>query len=595
MFDINVTPAIDLSKLVNDLVPALEDLTNRATGLLGPDTVIEDNFNTVSAFDALSLIPQDLVFNTESPETFFEDFNSEGDPSRLPGIVDALTGLIEDAWNNLTDLFNFNQTVENSNQRDNAGNYWSPRNIGTLSNFTLNDYVGRSDLHDRLQFQVGQAGDFRLRLTGLSADADVVLQNAQGKNLAWSLRRGSANEEIVGRLAAGTYYVWIYSGSYASRSINGDTNYTLSMSLGTNPSPNPNPSPSDWFSQNLKDAGLIQLTRQLAADGNLSRQDMLSIFRNAQDNNSIDGNEVNDLRTIVNNGSRFNMAEHVRFLSRQVAEGATVNMGASQFESNLVGRWLLGTVPPSGKFNNVTLSHEPVNGSLFGSAGSARIGDIDQGGLGDCSFLAALGATFGAQSNDGGNQRSSVVDNMIINNGDNTYTFKFFAGNSAQYVTVDNRLAKNNGQVFGARATDALWAPLTEKAYAQWREWREGGHGYELIGNGDIIERPLGFVTGKSVSYTPINSVTFDQLRSSLQTGKSISTGVMNAKDTNMFVNSHAYSVTNAYTSGSEQRVVVRNPWGVDGRSTAQGNPNDGFLDISFAQFKNNFFGVAVA
>ncbi len=47
---------------------------------------------------------------------------------------------------------------------------------------------------------------------------------------------------------------------------------------------------------------------------------MLSIFRNAQDNNSIDGNEVNDLRTIVNNGSRFNMAEHVRFLSRQVTE-----------------------------------------------------------------------------------------------------------------------------------------------------------------------------------------------------------------------------------------------------------------------------------
>lgn len=587
MFDINVTPAIDLSNLVNDLIPGLQDITNRATGLLDPSTIIEDNFNTISAYDALSLIPQDTVFTAESADMYFENFNLDGTAPGLPlfeGIVDIVTGLIDAVVDPL---------VGNSNA-DNGGEYWTPRNIGNLTNFTLTDRVSRADQHDRFQFNVSQPGDFRLSLTGMTQDADVILQDAQGRYLAWSNRTGGQNEEISGRLGTGTYFVWVYSSSYCPQckpGASGDTNYTLALSLnGSNPNPNP-----DWFSQNLRDTGLVQLTRQLGADGTLSRQDMLSIFRNAQDNNSIDGNEVNDLRTIVNNGSRFNMAEHVRFLSQRVAEGATVNMTASQFENNLVGRWMLGTVPPSGKFNNVTLSHQAVNGSLYGSEGSARIGHIDQGRFGDCSFLAALGATFRPQSSDSGNQRSSVVDNMIINNGDNTYTFKFFAGNSAQYVTVDNKLATKDGRGFGAQASDALWVPLAEKAYAQWREWREGRPGYELIGNGDTISRPLGFVTGKSASEVSINSITFDRIRTALQNGQSLSTGVWNAQDTNLFINQHAYSLTNAYTNGAEQRVIVRNPWGVDGGRVTQGNPNDGFIDMSYAQFKNNFYAVAFA
>jgi hypothetical protein len=52
--------------------------------------------------------------------------------------------------------------------------------------------------------------------------------------------------------------------------------------------------------------------------------------------------------------------------------------------------------------------------------------------------------------------------------------------------------------------------------------------------------------------------------------------------------NGHAYSVTNAYISATgEQRVTVRNPWGIDyAWGSAVDGKNDGFLDLSYEQFR---------
>ncbi|MGV2390523.1 MAG UNVERIFIED_CONTAM: hypothetical protein LVR29_26705 [Microcystis novacekii LVE1205-3] len=46
-------------------------------------------------------------------------------------------------------------------------------------------------------------------------------------------------------------------------------------------------------------AGLISTARSLVADGNFSRNDMISIFRNAEDGSVIDATELTDLRSIV--------------------------------------------------------------------------------------------------------------------------------------------------------------------------------------------------------------------------------------------------------------------------------------------------------
>ena len=83
----------------------------------------------------------------------------------------------------------------------------------------------------------------------------------------------------------------------------GNTNYSLSVSATS--------TISDWFSQNLLDQQLVTLTRSLASDGNLSRNDMISIFRDAEDGGVIDANELTDLRTLVSNASRFTMQDYV--------------------------------------------------------------------------------------------------------------------------------------------------------------------------------------------------------------------------------------------------------------------------------------------
>ena len=397
--------------------------------------------------------------------------------------------------------------------------------------------------------------------------------------------------------------------NYLIRATSYDPNVTGSYTITTTGGSGPTPPPpnGDWFSQ-LRDSEIRSTAANLAGDGQLSRNDMLAIFRNAEDNSAIDANEQSDLRLLASSNEPFSMPEYVRYLSTRVAEDVQTNMSATEFESNLVGRWFLGTLAPTARFDEdgsqtYNLSYTQVQGTLFGSTGQARIGDIDQGNLGDCAFLAALGATFGPQYNDSGNQSSSVINSMIIDNGDNTYTVRFYSNSDAEYVTVDRRLATYNGQLFGASAngssdpnntSNILWAPLVERAYAQWREWREGEPGYNLIGNGDNCVRPLQFVTGRSVTRYDTNNITFNQLQTALNSGRFVETGRI-GDSTQYIVGGHAYSVTNAYVnSNGQQRVVVRNPWGHDGRQID--GADDGFIDLSFSDFFSNMnFEVAIA
>jgi hypothetical protein len=348
----------------------------------------------------------------------------------------------------------------------------------------------------------------------------------------------------------------------------------------------------DWFSKNLLNQNIITLTRNLAADGDLSRQDMLDIFRHVQKDSVIDANEVKDLNTLVGAKTPFSMADSVKWLSTQVASGASVNMSASQFESNLVGRWFLGTMAPTPVFNGKNLTYTVLQGNLFGSANEARIGDIKQGKLNTCTFLAALGATFERQSDDSGNTSSSVINSMITDNGDDTYTIRFYSNGEAQYVTVDRRIATS---VSAKTSNGNIWAPLVEKAYAQWREWSTGQPGYNLIGNGDSLSRPLQSITGRQVNYVdPTKINTFSTIETALASGKSVTTMRLSGH-TKYIMGSHAYSVTNTYTNTSgEKRVVVRNPYGVDGRTKS--GANDGFIDLSFKEFSESFnYGINIA
>ena len=363
----------------------------------------------------------------------------------------------------------------------------------------------------------------------------------------------------------------------------------------------------DWFDLNLKDAGVVGLARSKAADGQLDRNDMLSIFRDVEDGGVVDTSELGDLKSLMATTTPFSISAPVSYLSNKLVTDSYANISSTNFETSL-GKWFLGTVAPTPTFTYEG-SDKPINftytrfqGPLFGTNTSARIGGIDQRSFGDCVLLAALGATFAPQSNDAGNSISKTINDMLLDNGDNTYTVRFFTQDlKAEWVTVDNRLATTDGKnLFGTSNEDGLWAPIIEKACAQWREFNEGATfyaskpatGWDIIGNGDYLHSGLQRITGRAASYyqTGMNSwnFSFNLIKDSLSAGKAIlAAGVPASNGLNLF-DGHAYSITNAYISATgEQRVVVRNPWGIDyaWNSAADGN-NDGFRDLSYDQFR---------
>jgi hypothetical protein len=353
----------------------------------------------------------------------------------------------------------------------------------------------------------------------------------------------------------------------------------------------------DWFDLNLQDAGVVGLARNKAADGQLDRNDLLSIFRDVEDGGVVDTSELTDLKSLMATTTPFSIADPVRYLSNKLVTDSYADISTTNFEASL-GKWFLGTVAPTPKFNNTNFIYTRFEGPLFGTSTSAQIGGIDQRSFGDCVLLAALGATFAPQSNDAGNSTSKTINDMLIDNGDSTYTVRFFTQDlKAEWVTVDNRLATTNGKnLFGTSNKDGLWAPIIEKACAQWREFNEGSStrtGWDLIGNGDYLEAGLQRITGRDATnyYTGGGSrdFSFNLIKDSLSTGKAIlAAGAPSVNGLNL-ISGHAYSVTNAYISATgEQRVVVRNPWGIDySWSATTDGKNDGFLDLSYDQFRN--------
>jgi hypothetical protein len=87
---------------------------------------------------------------------------------------------------------------------------------------TFKDFVGNSDNNDFYKFSFKNRTSFDLKLTGLSADANVELLKKTGKVIADSTNRGKKAEAINLNLDAGTYFIRVYPKS-------GDTNYQLRL------------------------------------------------------------------------------------------------------------------------------------------------------------------------------------------------------------------------------------------------------------------------------------------------------------------------------------------------------------------------------
>jgi Calpain family cysteine protease/Bacterial pre-peptidase C-terminal domain len=454
---------------------------------------------------------------------------------------------------------------------DGAGNSISTaRILGNLvdATQTISDAIGNGDSDDYYRFSLLNNSNFSLSLNGLSNDADIKLLDSKGNFIKSSVNGGSNAESISATLNAGDYFVHVFP--YGSIT----TNYNLSLTATSIIAPSPDPITAQWYQANIFDVEIRDLTQNLAVDNSLNRNDMISIFRVAKDGSLISADELKDLRTLVANANGFGMQDFVRVLSDKVANGSVANQksginnlfaGSSdtQMES-LIGKWFLGSDRPT----TLSTSHtyRQVSGSLFQNGISAD--DVKQGQLGDCYYLSTLSSI--AQ------EKSSFIQDMFIDNGDNTFTVRFFNNNVADYVTVDRWLpTDSNGRLVyasaGASATNSsneLWVALAEKAYAQlaelgWSRNIDSTDAYGAIEGGwmsDAMEQLTGLSTSERflTNETTTPAMTKQELIDLVNSNKLLTAGFVNGSKYGV-VNEHAYTIT-SYNASSDT-FFLRNPW----------------------------------
>jgi hypothetical protein len=322
-------------------------------------------------------------------------------------------------------------------------------------------------------------------------------------------------------------------------------------------------STTDWFSQNLKDAGIANLTRTLSTDGQLSRNDVINILRDAEDSNVVDTYEFTDLKTILSNSAKFTIQDYVVDLFDKVVNGDLANQkyqgavlgnlsaGSSNTQmENLVGKWFLGTDHPLSSYGYQYFS-QPLYANGINS------NDVSQGQVGDCYFLATLAAIA--------NEQPQYIQDMFTDNGDNTFTVRFFKNGVAEYVTVDRFLPKASWGAAYANASTELWVALAEKAYAQlseskWSRSSTSTNAYDSI-SGGWMSNVIPQVTALGAVSKSIGSTTKAQLIALSNSNTLLTAGfVYGTIAADGIVNGHAYTIT-GYDVATD-KFFLRNPWG---------------------------------
>ncbi len=319
----------------------------------------------------------------------------------------------------------------------------------------------------------------------------------------------------------------------------------------------------------LLDPELASLLATVFVDRAIDRSDMIQLLRAAgSDNGVVDATELADLKYLLGNAVTYAIPDYVRNLASDIVNGNRANAaflgqalgnlmpGSSVTLLNkLVDKWFFGADHPLTDF-----TYQSFAGSLFVN-GPAH-DDSDQGYLGDCYFIAAMDAIA--------DSCPAAVQNMFIDNGDYTWTVRFYANGVADYVTVDRCLPTYGGSAIYASVGgtytsggNELWMALAEKAYAQWNETggagRDGRNTYGSIEGGwmqTVSQQVLGRA---SQTYWWLYDSDKQYLVAALNAHKAVTYGTKSNPGNGM-VGPHAYMVTGY--NASTDKFQLYNPWG---------------------------------
>ncbi|WP_046471411.1 C2 family cysteine protease [Allosalinactinospora lopnorensis] len=194
-----------------------------------------------------------------------------------------------------------------------------------------------------------------------------------------------------------------------------------------------------------------------------------------------------------------------------------------------------------------------LDGTLWGEDGhQISSDDIEQGGLGDCWWLAGMGAIA--------DQDPGFIQNMITENPNGTYTVTFPDTGENVTVTPDIVVGEDGTAAFSDPQNNVMWPVILEKAYAE----REGSFG-EIEGGWpkDAMET----ITGNSSERHDSEDVSEAQLNEWLTGGTAVTITTTGDKEGDFYerephenglARNHAYIVTNV----SNGRVRLYNTWG---------------------------------
>ncbi len=301
----------------------------------------------------------------------------------------------------------------------------------------------------------------------------------------------------------------------------------------------------DWFQTNLSDPGLQSLARaDYSRDYMITRNDMLGLFAQTESDGVVSSAEFHDLGTLVAAGRSdiLSMPDWVQNLAAKVVNGdpdnahyqyvqpplqnyfvaGSTSIAPGTFHSiplgnlvagspagqlqDLVNKWFLGMdVPSAYRYVNgtYTLRNWGYDSSAPLFHNGMSFADIRQGATADGQFLASVAALV--------NQSPVVLASNIIDNGDGTFTVRFFnTQGTTSDVTVNRWLPEdasgkfvyaNKGQSLGDASVN-LWVPLYEKAFIEANasgKWGMGfaGNGYGMtIGVGTTPANLVAHLTG---------------------------------------------------------------------------------------------------
>ena len=257
------------------------------------------------------------------------------------------------------------------------------------------------------------------------------------------------------------------------------------------------------------------------------------------------------------------------------------NLTASSSQTQadeLIDEWFLGANLPSLSLaaigqSNLQPSYRNSTLPLYGPSGAPTYRDVNQGYLGDCYFVSALGETA--------LQDPSAIESMITSNGNGTYAVRFMVNGQPDYVTVNSELPvmgagyqwANGSTLEFANGNTDDWVPLIEKAYAQLNAQTGAPHGAELNSASDSYEgiaagtaSALTLVTGQSVTdyaLNPKDSASalvsiMSSVASSFSSGEELLMSTPASSNGNL-VGDHMYMITGV--NAANDTVTIQNPW----------------------------------